>query len=58
VISNLFRPEYQLPNFFNFKPHGRRTIQLWNGIDLSIARRKKAKMMLRHDADRILANHY
>ena len=26
----LFRREYRLPNFFNFKPHGRRTIQLWN----------------------------
>lgn len=30
TISNLFRREYRLPNFFNFKPHGRRTIQLWN----------------------------
>jgi Undecaprenyl-phosphate glucose phosphotransferase len=30
AISNLFRREYRLPNFFNFKPHGRRTIQLWN----------------------------
>jgi Undecaprenyl-phosphate glucose phosphotransferase len=29
-ISNLFRHEYRLPNFFSFKPHGRRTIQLWN----------------------------
>jgi Undecaprenyl-phosphate glucose phosphotransferase len=30
VVSNLFRREYRLPNFFSFKPHGRRTIQLWN----------------------------
>jgi Undecaprenyl-phosphate glucose phosphotransferase len=30
AISNLFRREYRLPNFFNFKPHGRRTVQLWN----------------------------
>jgi Undecaprenyl-phosphate glucose phosphotransferase len=30
AISNLFRREYRLPNFFSFKPHGRRTIQLWN----------------------------
>src|SRR6266853_1757890 len=30
VISNLFRGEYSLPNFFAFKPHLRRTIQLWN----------------------------
>jgi Undecaprenyl-phosphate glucose phosphotransferase len=30
AISNLFRREYRLPNFFAFKPHGRRTIQLWN----------------------------
>ena len=30
AVSNLFRREYRLPNFFNFKPHGRRTIQLWN----------------------------
>jgi Undecaprenyl-phosphate glucose phosphotransferase len=30
TISNLFRREYRLPNFFNFKPHARRTIQLWN----------------------------
>jgi hypothetical protein len=30
AISNLFRREYRLPNFFNFKAHGRRTIQLWN----------------------------
>jgi Undecaprenyl-phosphate glucose phosphotransferase len=30
VISNVFRGEYRLPNFFNFKPHARRTIQLWN----------------------------
>ncbi len=30
AISNAFRGEYRLPNFFAFKPHGRRTIQLWN----------------------------
>jgi Undecaprenyl-phosphate glucose phosphotransferase len=29
-ISNLFRGEYRLPNFFAFRPHARRTIQLWN----------------------------
>jgi Undecaprenyl-phosphate glucose phosphotransferase len=30
AISNLFRREYRLPNFYSFKPHARRTIQLWN----------------------------
>ncbi len=30
AISNLFRREYRLPNFFSFRPHARRTIQLWN----------------------------
>jgi Undecaprenyl-phosphate glucose phosphotransferase len=30
AVSNLFRREYRLPNFFSFKPHGQRTIQLWN----------------------------
>jgi Undecaprenyl-phosphate glucose phosphotransferase len=30
AISNVFRGEYRLPNFYNFKPHARRTIQLWN----------------------------
>ena len=30
AISNMFRGEYRLPNFFSFRPHGRRTIQLWN----------------------------
>ena len=30
AVSNLFRREYRMPNFFSFKPHGRRTIQLWN----------------------------
>jgi Undecaprenyl-phosphate glucose phosphotransferase len=30
VISNLFRGEYRLPNFFSFRLHARRTIQLWN----------------------------
>jgi Undecaprenyl-phosphate glucose phosphotransferase len=30
AISNVFRGEYRLPNFFSYKPHARRTIQLWN----------------------------
>jgi Undecaprenyl-phosphate glucose phosphotransferase len=30
AISNMFRGEYRLPNFFSFKLHARRTIQLWN----------------------------
>ncbi len=30
AVANAFRGEYRLPNFFAFKPHGRRTIQLWN----------------------------
>jgi Undecaprenyl-phosphate glucose phosphotransferase len=30
AISNLFRGEYRLPNFYSFKLHARRTIQLWN----------------------------
>jgi Undecaprenyl-phosphate glucose phosphotransferase len=30
AISNVFRGEYRLPNFYSFKPHARRTIQLWN----------------------------
>ncbi|HLH98884.1 MAG TPA: undecaprenyl-phosphate glucose phosphotransferase [Xanthobacteraceae bacterium] len=30
VIPNLFRGEYSLPNFFTFRPHLRRSIQLWN----------------------------
>jgi Undecaprenyl-phosphate glucose phosphotransferase len=30
AISNVFRGEYRLPNFFAVKPHFRRTIQLWN----------------------------
>jgi hypothetical protein len=30
AVSNLFRREHQLPNFFNFKAHGRRTEQLGN----------------------------
>jgi Undecaprenyl-phosphate glucose phosphotransferase len=30
AISNVFRGEYRLPNFFAFKPHARRTVQLWN----------------------------
>jgi Undecaprenyl-phosphate glucose phosphotransferase len=29
VMPNLFRGEYHLPNFFAFRPHLRRTIQLW-----------------------------
>ena len=30
AVPNIFRGEYRLPNFFTFKPHARRTIQLWN----------------------------
>jgi len=30
AISNIFRGEYKMPNFFAFRPHARRTIQLWN----------------------------
>jgi Undecaprenyl-phosphate glucose phosphotransferase len=30
VIPNLFRGEYSLQNFFAFRPHLRRSIQLWN----------------------------
>src|ERR1700677_3728296 len=30
AISNIFRGEYRMPNFFAFRPHARRTIQLWN----------------------------
>jgi polysaccharide biosynthesis protein PslA len=30
VIPNMFRGEYSLPNFFSFRPHLRRSIQLWN----------------------------
>src|SRR5439155_7829277 len=30
AIANLFRGEYKLANFFAFKPHLRRSIQLWN----------------------------
>jgi len=30
AVSNVFRGEYRLPNFFAFKPHARRTIQFWN----------------------------
>jgi lipopolysaccharide/colanic/teichoic acid biosynthesis glycosyltransferase len=30
VIPNLFRGEYRLANFFNFKQHLRRSAQLWN----------------------------
>jgi len=30
AIANLFRGEYRLPNFFAFKPHAKRTVQLWN----------------------------
>ncbi len=36
AISKLFRREYRLPNFFNFKPHARRTIQLWNVTLISL----------------------
>jgi Undecaprenyl-phosphate glucose phosphotransferase len=30
AIANLFRDEYALANFYNFRPHVRRSIQLWN----------------------------
>jgi Undecaprenyl-phosphate glucose phosphotransferase len=30
AVSNVFREEYRLANFFAFGPHGRRTVQLWN----------------------------
>jgi Undecaprenyl-phosphate glucose phosphotransferase len=30
VMPNLYRGEYKLRTFFSFKPHLRRTIQLWN----------------------------
>ena len=30
TISNVFRGEYRMPNFFAFKPHARHAIQLWN----------------------------
>jgi Undecaprenyl-phosphate glucose phosphotransferase len=30
AVSNLVRAEYRLPNFCAFKPHGPRTVQLWN----------------------------
>ncbi|HEX4407709.1 MAG TPA: undecaprenyl-phosphate glucose phosphotransferase [Xanthobacteraceae bacterium] len=30
VIANIFSGEYRLPNFFAFRPHARRTVQLWN----------------------------
>ncbi len=30
AVSNLFRGEYRLPHFCTFKPHVRRTLQLWN----------------------------
>ncbi len=30
AIANIFSGEYRLPNFFAFRPHARRTVQLWN----------------------------
>jgi Undecaprenyl-phosphate glucose phosphotransferase len=30
AISNAYRSEYRSPNFFAFRPHARRTVQLWN----------------------------
>jgi Undecaprenyl-phosphate glucose phosphotransferase len=30
AISNVFRGEYRLPNFYAFQPHAGRTVQLWN----------------------------
>ncbi len=29
-LTGGYRGEYRLPNFFTFKPRGRRTVQLWN----------------------------
>jgi Undecaprenyl-phosphate glucose phosphotransferase len=36
VIPNLFRGEYALPNFFSFRPHLRRTIQLWSAAFIGL----------------------
>ncbi len=36
TVSNLFRGEYRLPNFFAFKPHARRTVQSWNVTLISL----------------------
>ena len=36
AVSNAFRGEYRLPSFFTFKPHGRRTVQLWNVTLISL----------------------
>jgi Undecaprenyl-phosphate glucose phosphotransferase len=30
ALSSAYRGEYRLANFFTFRPHGRRTVQLWN----------------------------
>jgi polysaccharide biosynthesis protein PslA len=30
AVSNAFRGEYRLANFFTFRPHSRRTVRLWN----------------------------
>src|SRR5262249_24163235 len=32
VLPNLIRGEYKLTNFFSFKPHLRRSVQLWNVV--------------------------
>jgi Undecaprenyl-phosphate glucose phosphotransferase len=36
AVSNAFRGEYRLPSFFTFKPHVRRTVQLWNVTLISL----------------------
>jgi Undecaprenyl-phosphate glucose phosphotransferase len=36
VVPNLFRGEYVLANFFSFRPHLRRSIQLWNVTVISL----------------------
>ena len=30
VLPNIFRGEYALPNYFSFRPHVRRSLQLWH----------------------------
>src|SRR6202012_4907900 len=36
AVSNLFRREYRLPNYFKFKAHGRRTVALERDPDLPL----------------------
>jgi hypothetical protein len=51
AISNVFRGEYRLPNFFAFKPHARRTIQLWNVtlicLDAGLSRTGQPRLLAR-----------